>query len=82
MFCKGCGKLIDSANKHCPHCGRDVDALSGGTGFWDLVVDSEEATRRIPAEQLAPQQESPPILFSEGRGHTVECRSIPPAVRR
>ena len=60
MFCKGCGKLIDSANKHCPHCGRDVDALSGGTGFWDLVVDSEEATRRIPAEQLAPARTSDP----------------------
>lgn len=40
MFCKGCGKGVDTSATICPHCGRNVDALSGGTGFWDLLKES------------------------------------------
>ena len=36
MFCKKCGRQVDSTAMACPHCGRAVDSLSGGTGFWDL----------------------------------------------
>lgn len=39
MFCKSCGKSVDTSMRQCPHCGRAVDALSGGTGFWDLLTD-------------------------------------------
>ena len=90
MFCKGCGKLIDSAKKRCPHCGRDVDALSGGTGFWDLVVENEEVTGRIPKEQRAPERASdtgePTVKISSapivadnlnGLEATIPARSLP-----
>ena len=42
MFCKRCGKRVDTSVSVCPHCGRDVDAVSGGTGFWDLMNESPE----------------------------------------
>lgn len=62
MFCKGCGKAIDSAERICPYCGRRADALSGGTGFWDLIEgipesQVRESARKEPATELAVKEE-------------------------
>ena len=37
MYCRSCGKQIRPGAAACPHCGREVDVLSGGSGFWDLL---------------------------------------------
>jgi len=37
VYCRSCGKQVRPGAAACPHCGREVDALSGGSGFWDLL---------------------------------------------
>lgn len=54
MFCKQCGKPIDAGLRQCPYCGRIPDALSGGTGFWNL-------TQLPPSQQPVPQPVQQPI---------------------
>ena len=44
MYCRSCGKTIQPYKAQCPFCGKDNGALSGGTGFWDLL---ERPTERI-----------------------------------
>lgn len=56
MFCKGCGKSIDTAFGACPHCGRPADALSGGTGFWDLLDERPMPDAEQTASATAPLQ--------------------------
>lgn len=64
MFCKSCGTRIDTKSSRCPHCGRSIDAMSGGTGFWDLVnrqdkVNTPTETPLPAAPQVPPKLNEP-----------------------
>ena len=39
MYCKFCGKQVNPGTVNCPYCGHQADALSGGSGFWDLTME-------------------------------------------
>lgn len=52
MFCKSCGKKIQTTSPSCPHCGRATDAMSGGTGFWDLTTRQSSANTTKDSAQV------------------------------
>lgn len=37
MFCKNCGKRINSRDNVCPYCGEPQISERDGNGFWDIV---------------------------------------------
>lgn len=58
MYCKACGKKIEAGTVRCRYCGREVDALSGGTGFWDLVQTKDSGLNSSkPAPAPTPKEE-------------------------
>lgn len=59
MFCKSCGTPISTKSPHCPHCGRATDAMSGGTGFWDLVEQRSSAPAANPSPVPSPAAAPP-----------------------
>lgn len=66
MYCKYCGKQIEPGSVMCPYCGQKADALSGGTGFWDLIdqdlsQDGPQKDVAAPVEQKPPENENPPL---------------------
>ena len=65
MYCKACGKLIKPGITQCPYCGKDAGALSGGTGFWDLI---EKPVERLTTEDSPQTQISGKVL---GKAHSL-----------
>lgn len=55
MFCKFCGKQIDTGTMRCRACGRPVGPLEGGNGFWDLTGEQP------PAVETAAPREDPAV---------------------
>lgn len=62
MFCKFCGKKLETPGAVCRFCGQQDAALEGGIGFFDLLsssADGVKAMSRLEAD------ESLPSLLSE-----------------
>lgn len=51
MYCKYCGKRIDTGTMRCRACGRPVGPLEGGSGFWELMDKAPEAAASPETEQ-------------------------------
>ena len=67
MFCKWCGKTIQTTDKSCPSCGRETPPLSDCGGFYDL---------RRPWEGGALPQESEPRISENPTGPDPEVMRL------
>ncbi len=56
MYCRSCGKQVKPGTAACPHCGREVEALSGGSGFWDLIEGCHAPAPAVVAPDQTPLQ--------------------------
>ncbi len=77
MFCKQCGKRIEAGVPKCPHCGRVPDALSGGTGFWNLTQGPAKAVPVVQPQVVQQPVPSRVNVVSPEPGASV---SAPPPV--
>ena len=69
MFCRFCGKRIETSARVCPFCGESQESLSGGNGFWDIL--NSKGAAPAPAVSPASQEKNPPV----------EDRVLPPVPR-
>ena len=70
MFCKRCGKRVDTSASACPYCGRDVDAVSGGTGFWDLMKGAPESQDMQERHVQTTRSQAQPAHFPAGESRS------------
>lgn len=82
MFCKFCGKKLETNVEECPYCGQKQEQLANGNGFWDLCnrdvsadgspdfSQKDEAEERL-AEPEADVQEEPEKkeIKEKGKGY-------------
>lgn len=78
MFCKFCGKKLETNVEECPYCGQKQEQLANGNGFWDLCdkdvpadgspdfSQKDEAEERLAESEADAQEE----LEKKGKGTT------------
>lgn len=66
MFCKQCGKRLEDHTRKCPYCGNIPEALSGGTGFWNMTTPPTAApTGATPVNNPVVNPVVTPVLTQE-----------------
>jgi len=63
MFCKFCGKKLDTPGAVCRFCGQEDAALEGGIGFFDLLSSAADGAKAMSEPEA---DEFLPSLLSEG----------------
>lgn len=66
MFCKQCGKRLEDHTRKCPYCGNIPEALSGGSGFWNMTTPPTTApTGATPVNNPVVNPVVNPVLTQE-----------------
>ncbi len=66
MFCKQCGKRLEDHTRKCPYCGNIPEALSGGSGFWNMTTPPTTApTGATPVNNPVANPVVNPVLTQE-----------------